>query len=587
MSAINRRQVLGATGLGLAALPLGAGSRARPPRPHPPATAAARTKVVPGADRLAHSGWAALRGQKVGVISNPTGILPDLSHIVDTMHASGKVDIVAVFGPEHGFRGTRAGRRLRGRPRRPAHRDHGLRRVRRDRRRSSPASTPGPASRPSSSTSRTSGARFYTYIWTMYEAMLAAVRTGARFVVLDRPNPVGGVRARPDAEARLHLRRRQGGDHPAARHDRRRAGPAVQRRVPAARRGWRRLAELQVIPVQNWKRDQSVRRHRPDLGDAEPEHADPGHRAALPGPVPVRGDQHVRGPRYDAAVRADRRAVRRLQVGARRCRRRTSRASSSGRRTSRRRISKNAQRALRRRPGADHRPARVEAITAATHMIVEARRLYPDFDLARRDAPGRWIDLLTGSDRFRTMLAAGATAEEIVGAWQVRDRRLDGPPREVPSLQGSAPMRALRRRSRSAVPPCWCTCCRMASLLQLPRRNRSGRFDQPYDGYAPKGTLLRDTTPARSASTRRRSTRRWPRSTPGPGPAVRRNPCTPARSRCSATTGRSCAQDGQRLRPEVRRRERDRAARRTSRSRCAPTRSSTWRRCPSCSPRSW
>ena len=36
------------------------------------------------------------------------------------------------------------------------------------------------------------GARFYTYIWTMYDAMIAAGERGLRFVILDRPNPVGG-----------------------------------------------------------------------------------------------------------------------------------------------------------------------------------------------------------------------------------------------------------------------------------------------------------------------------------------------------------------------------------------------------------
>jgi len=63
-------------------------------------------------------------------------------------------------------------------------------------------------------------------------------------------------------------------------------------------------------------------------------------------------------------------------------------------------------------------PHQVEAITAATHMIVEARKLYPQFAWRAENPPGRWIDLLTGSDRFRTMLTAGATAEEIVAAWQ-------------------------------------------------------------------------------------------------------------------------------------------------------------------------
>ena len=61
-------------------------------------------------------------------------------------------------------------------------------------------------------------------------------------------------------------------------------------------------------------------------------------------------------------------------------------------------------------------PGQVEAITAATHMMVEARRLYPEFDW-RGDA-GRWADLLTGSTRFRDMLMAGAPAAEIVGAWR-------------------------------------------------------------------------------------------------------------------------------------------------------------------------
>ena len=63
-------------------------------------------------------------------------------------------------------------------------------------------------------------------------------------------------------------------------------------------------------------------------------------------------------------------------------------------------------------------PERVEAITAATHMIVEAKKLYPEFSWRAENPPGRWIDLLTGSDRFRTMLTAGASAEEIVAAWQ-------------------------------------------------------------------------------------------------------------------------------------------------------------------------
>ena len=42
---------------------------------------------------------------QVGIIANPTTILQNLTHLVDVMHQSGAVDIRAIFGPEHGFRG--------------------------------------------------------------------------------------------------------------------------------------------------------------------------------------------------------------------------------------------------------------------------------------------------------------------------------------------------------------------------------------------------------------------------------------------------------------------------------------------------
>ncbi len=188
-------------------------------------------KVMTGAEVLAKDDWRALAGQKVGVISNPTGILPDLNHVVDVMHASGKVNVVAVFGPEHGFRGCAQAGGSEG--------DHVDPRTGIMVYDAYGANADKLVNLYTKSGVETVvfdiqdvGARFYTYIWTMYEAMLAAVRTGARFVVLDRPNPTGGYGARSDAEARLHLGCRQAGDHPAARHDGGRAGPALQRGVP-------------------------------------------------------------------------------------------------------------------------------------------------------------------------------------------------------------------------------------------------------------------------------------------------------------------------------------------------------------------
>jgi uncharacterized protein YbbC (DUF1343 family) len=64
-------------------------------------------------------------------------------------------------------------------------------------------------------------------------------------------------------------------------------------------------------------------------------------------------------------------------------------------------------------------PAKVDAIAVATHMMVALRDRYDGFAWRGGDKPpGRWIDLLTGSSRFRTQLDGGASAVEITGAWR-------------------------------------------------------------------------------------------------------------------------------------------------------------------------
>src|SRR5699024_10375289 len=149
--------------------------------------------VRTGADVAHDDGWRVFSGRRIGIITNPTGIISDgLISIVDAMHASGKVDVGAVFGPEHGFRGTaQAG-------------DSEETYV--DERTGITVYDAHGADAAKFETFYTEsgvdtivfdiqdvGVRFYTYIWTMYEAMIAAARTSKDFIVLDRPNPVGGT----------------------------------------------------------------------------------------------------------------------------------------------------------------------------------------------------------------------------------------------------------------------------------------------------------------------------------------------------------------------------------------------------------
>ncbi|MFI0240781.1 exo-beta-N-acetylmuramidase NamZ domain-containing protein [Streptomyces sp. NPDC016845] len=147
-----------------------------------------------GFDRLRADGYRLLDGERVGIVTNPTGVTRDVQHIVDVMHPDDRVELVAVFGPEHGFRGTAQAGGSEGRYDDPA---TGL-----------PVYDTYLKSGQALADIFTAsgvdtvvfdiqdvGARFYTYIWTLYDCMEAAQLAGKRFVVLDRPNPVTGRNA--------------------------------------------------------------------------------------------------------------------------------------------------------------------------------------------------------------------------------------------------------------------------------------------------------------------------------------------------------------------------------------------------------
>ncbi|MEU9417788.1 DUF1343 domain-containing protein [Streptomyces sp. NPDC048272] len=185
---LSRRGVLGLAGAVGAVGSLGA------VMPGSPKAVGATARVRTGCEQLAADGYGALAGQRIGVVTNPTGITADARHLVDVLHADERVDLVAVFGPEHGFRGTAQAGGSEGAGRDPA---TGL-----------PVyDTYDKSGRQLADVFTAAGvdtvvfdiqdvgARFYTYIWTLYDCMRAAALAGKAVVVLDRPNPVGGVRA--------------------------------------------------------------------------------------------------------------------------------------------------------------------------------------------------------------------------------------------------------------------------------------------------------------------------------------------------------------------------------------------------------
>lgn len=152
-------------------------------------TASARGDVKPGIDRLRAEGFELLKGKRVGLITNPTGVDSELKPTVDIMHEAEGVDLVALFGPEHGVRGDIiAGGNIAN----SVDSRTGLKVF----------SLYGKTYKPTAEMLKgidvmvydiqDIGSRSYTFISTMGKAMEACADNGIPFVVLDRPNPLGG-----------------------------------------------------------------------------------------------------------------------------------------------------------------------------------------------------------------------------------------------------------------------------------------------------------------------------------------------------------------------------------------------------------
>lgn len=149
----------------------------------------AAVPVMTGVDVLRRDGFRQLRGQKVGLITNHTGRSRTGEGTAELLKDASEVELVALFSPEHGFEGkldvSRIGDSSDART--------GLKIF----------SLYGETRKPTPEMLQTVdtlvfdiqdiGTRFYTYISTMGEAMEAASENGKRFVVLDRPNPIGGM----------------------------------------------------------------------------------------------------------------------------------------------------------------------------------------------------------------------------------------------------------------------------------------------------------------------------------------------------------------------------------------------------------
>lgn len=195
-----------------------------------------------GIDVLHASGYAALKGMRIGVITNQSGIDRLGNPSLDLLRSAPGVTVAAIFSPEHGIRGIKDDKvedemlfgipvySLYGERRKPSPQQlHNLDALVFD--------------------VQDIGTRFYTYISTMGLAMEAAAEAKIRFIVLDRVNPIGGVVVEgPMLEGETNFT----AFHPIPiRH-----GKTVGELAQQFREERKVDVDLTVIPVRGWSREQ-------------------------------------------------------------------------------------------------------------------------------------------------------------------------------------------------------------------------------------------------------------------------------------------------------------------------------------------
>jgi uncharacterized protein YbbC (DUF1343 family) len=147
--------------------------------------------VRPGIEELLSTERDLLRAARVGAVVHPASVSSSLEHTADLLAQESSFRLVSLFGPQHGARGEQQDNMIESDSyldpdtRLPVH------------------SLYGETRRPTEEMIRDLdvllfdlqdvGTRVYTFIWTMAYCMQACARWGRRFVVLDRPNPIGGL----------------------------------------------------------------------------------------------------------------------------------------------------------------------------------------------------------------------------------------------------------------------------------------------------------------------------------------------------------------------------------------------------------
>ncbi len=377
--------------------------------------------VRPGIQVLVEDSLHLVESRRVGLITNHTGVDADGVPSIDRLHDHPHIELTALFSPEHGIRGTaEAGERvddsLDARTGLPVHSLYG------ETRQPTPEMLDG--IQVLVFDIQDIGSRYYTYVYTMALAMEAAGRAGIPFIVLDRPNPVGGAQVQGNvldpafaSFVGLYPLPMRHGMTPGelARLFRNRFGVEVQ---------------LHVVPADGWTRDMRF----PDTGlpwlPPSPNMPDVESALHYPGTCLFEGTnlsvgrgterafQQVGAPWLDGEELAERMEARGLEGVSLHPVRFTPRAPGDGK-------FDGEEVAGVRLEVTD--PDRYDPTRTGVALLVEARRLSGE-SWSWREAH---FDRLAGTDQVRRRLEEGLDVEELTAGWPDQLREFEALRREV------------------------------------------------------------------------------------------------------------------------------------------------------------
>src|SRR6185436_19798086 len=228
--------------------PRGDGAKAATPAPKASSTPAVHVRV--GLEQVEAEKGGPLKGKKIGLIAHAASVTADGRRAADVLRVAG-VDVEKLFAPEHGAQGKAAAGEKVGDAIDPIARVPIV-------------SLYGQKTKPTAEDLKDldalvfdlqdGGVRFYTYVSTMILALQAAAESGIEFVVLDRPNPLGGERVEgPESDARDAVPESLVNTAPGPLVHGLTAGEMAQ----FVNASLAKPARLTVVPMKGWRRNMS------------------------------------------------------------------------------------------------------------------------------------------------------------------------------------------------------------------------------------------------------------------------------------------------------------------------------------------